>query len=171
MYDYSYSSITLRDAIKEEPQLLEAFVLNTQEQTTKFIDIFRAKWDMYDIGGETIELFKIFITNRFIVKKDYYQELIDEYETQFNYLDGRKTVTTYREDANTDSTDYDLPRKTGATGTATAKTNVDGELEWTRTLTGDVDVLEQKSKYMKFIRNLYEQFADEFKDCFSLIYG
>ncbi len=170
-YDYAYVTITLRDAIKEEPDLLENLVLKTQEQTNKFIKVFRAKWDLYEIGGETIELFKAFITNRFNLKIDYYQQMIDEYEKEFDYLDGRKTVTEYHETADTNSTDYDLPRSNGSAGKATTKTNVNGNLGWTRTLKGDEDVLELKERYLKFIRNLYENFAEEFKDCFALIYG
>ena len=170
-FDYSYSSITLRDAIKLVPTLLDDFELDTEEQTNKFIEVFRAKWDLYDIGGETIELFKSFIDNRFKLKKEYYQQLLNEYETEFNYLDGRKTTTAYYESVNTDNTNYDLPRKTGAEGTATTKENVNGTHNYTRTLTGDVDVLDLKSRYLKYIRNIYEDFAEDFKDCFSLIYG
>lgn len=171
MFDYSYSSITLRDAIVQEPTLLDEFVLETTEQTNMFKEIFRAKWDLYDIGGETIEIFKAFIDNRFALKKEYYQQLLNEYYDDFNYLDGRKTITSYSETVNTDNTNYDLPRKTGATGTATTKENVNGTHTYTRTLTGDVDMLDLKARYLKYIRNVYEDFANEFKDCFSLIYG
>ena len=65
MFDYSYSSITLRDAIVQEPILLDEFVLETTDQTNMFKEIFRAKWDLYDIGGETIEIFKAFICDMF----------------------------------------------------------------------------------------------------------
>lgn len=171
MFDYSYSSITLRDAIVQEPTLLDEFVLETTDQTNMFKEIFRAKWDLYDIGGETIEIFKAFIDNRFALKKEYYQQLLNEYYTDFNYLDGRYTQTEYHESANTDSTSFDLPRKTGATGTATTKENVNGSIGWVRTFKGDVDVLDLKARYLKYIRNVYEDFANEFKDCFSMIYG
>lgn len=170
-FDYAYVSITLRNAIELEPELLNDMQMKTPEQTNKFIEIFRARWDLYEIGGETIELFKSFIDERFKLKLGYYQQLIDEYEKEFNYLDGRKTTTTYHESANSDGTDYDLPRKPDAVAVATTKTNVNGNISWGRTLTGDEDVLELKTRYLKYIRNLYEEFVNEFKDCFAMIYG
>ena len=37
--------------------------------------------------------------------------------------------------------------------------------------TGNVNVVEQREKALKYIRNIYNQMCMEFKDCFSLIYA
>lgn len=171
MFKYSYSSITLKDAIKEEPTLLGGFVLDTPEQTQEFITVFRGMWDTYDIGGETISLFKEFITNRFNMNKPYYQELINVYLDELNYKDGKKAVIAYTGSMNSDDTDYDLPRKDGSSGKATSQIKKEGQIASTKTLTGDVDVVDLKSRYLKYLRNVYKEFAETFKDCFSLIYG
>ena len=75
----------------------------------------------------------------------------------FDYLDGRYTQTEYHESANTDSTSFDLPRKTGATGTATTKENVNGSIGWVRTFKGDVDVLDLKARYLKYMDLIFLQ--------------
>ena len=194
-YLYSYSSITLLDALKEDENLLENLVMETEEDTNEFINTFKAKYNLYDIAGETIPLFKLMIENRFNLKKKYYQDLLNEYNKEIDYLDGivesetiEDNTTDSGESSSTSNTEdndtiYDLPYKQTENMYATKKVNNirDGEVNNTSTSTknknitrekkGNVNILEQKIKYLKYIRNIYEEFVNEFKDCFSLIYG
>lgn len=192
---YSYSTITLYDALKIEENLLDNLILENQTQTDEFIKTFKARYNLYDIAGETIPMFKLMIENKFELKKKYYQELINEYEKEINYLDGiieSETISdntsnngTSSSSSNSTDTDtiYDLPYKQTENMYATKKVIGDrvGEVEnnstssktqtITRNKTGNINILEQKIKYLKYIRNIYEEFVNEFKDCFSLIYG
>ena len=43
--------------------------------------------------------------------------------------------------------------------------------ELTKTKTGNVNVLEQKMMYMKYIRDIYLEFVELFKTCFSMVYA
>lgn len=192
---YSYSSITLLDALKEDETLLDGFILSNEEQTINFKETFKSMYNLYDIGGETIGLFKLMIENRFNLKKRYYQDLLNEYNKEIDYLDGyveNETLIdsstdngTSSSSSNTNDNDtiYDLPYKQTENMYATKKNTGDRNSTLqntsentksknvTRNKKGSVNVLEQKIKYLKYIRNIYEEFAKEFKDCFVLVYG
>ena len=196
---YSYSSMTLHDVLIEEPTLLDDLVLETEIQTSLFKQAFISRYNLYDIGGETIPLFKLMIKGKFDLNKNYYQQLITEYVKSINYEDGYKEIETITEEndstgtSNQDSdgmntnkrTFYDLPYKQTSERYATTETiddntsnvNIQGTYSSndnkniTKTKTGNVNVLEQKIKYMKFIRDIYRDFVEVFRECFSLIYG
>lgn len=88
MYDYSVATITLHDLLEMNSNFLSIFNLEKNEQTEKFKNMFMARYDIYEIGGETIPLFKRYLENTFNMKKDYYQELINDYEDKIDYLNG-----------------------------------------------------------------------------------
>lgn len=88
MYDYSVATITLHDLLKMNENFLSIFNLEKSEQTEKFKKMFMSRYDIYEIGGETIPLFKRYLENTFNMKKDYYQELINDYENKIDYLNG-----------------------------------------------------------------------------------
>lgn len=192
---YSYCSITLYDALKQVPDLLSNLTMKTTEQTNMFLETFKSMYNLYDIAGETIPLFKLMIENRFNLKKTYYQKLIDEYEKEFDYMEGiveNETISDTTNDTGTSNststsgdndTIYDLPYKQTNTTYATKKlensrnsdlTNTsesNKQKDITRTKSGGVNTLEQKIKFLKYIRNIYEEFCKEFRDCFAIIYG
>lgn len=194
-YLYSYCTITLYDALKEDETLLDNLVLETEEQTNEFINTFKARYNLYDIAGETIPMFKLMLENRFNLKKKYYQDLINEYSKEIDYLQGIVETETISDETSNNGTSssssnatdtdtvYDLPYRQTENMYATKKVIGDriGEVEnnssssktqtITRNKTGNINILEQKIKYLKYIRNIYEEFVNEFKDCFSLIYG
>ena len=196
---YSYSTMTLYDVLIEDPTLLDDLQFETELQTSLFKQAFISRYNLYDIGGETIPLFKLMIKGKFDLNKNYYQQLINEYAKTINYEDGYKEIETINEEndstgtSNQDSegitankrTFYDLPYKQTNERYATNETfddntsNVNTQGRYssndnkniTKTRTGNVNVLEQKIKYMKFIRDIYRDFVEEFRECFSLIYG
>lgn len=195
MSDFAVCTMTLHDALKCDPEMLDFISLRTPEQTTKFTEMFKARWDIYEIGGETIELSKRFFANRFNQYKEYYQELIDDYENRINYLNGVIVTETHSENYSADgsigktdsatrnNTYTDLPNRTTVNNYATNKdetsesivTSQTYEDAHDKTLTisrnGDVNILDQKIKYQKYLRNVYLEFAERFKDCFALIYN
>lgn len=195
MSDYAVCTMTLHDALKVDPTLLDFVSLSTDEQIAKFKDMFKARWDIYEIGGETIPLSKRFFDNKFRQWKDYYQELINDYENKINYLNGIVSNETHTENytgdgtrgktdnANRNSTYVDLPNRTTTSNYATNKDDTSEEIissqtyedNHDRTLeiskTGDVNILDQKIKYQKYLRNVYLEFVERFADCFALIYN
>lgn len=196
---YAYSTMTLYDVLLKEPTLLDDFELETDLQTSLFKSAFIARYNIYEIGGETINYFKMMIKNRFDLNKNYYQQLINEYAKAINYEDGYVVNETITEDndstgtsnqatnslSNSKRTDYTLPYKQTNERYATNENvvdtdsdidtqntyNVNDNKNLVRSKTGNVNVLDQKIKYMKFIRDVYRDFVEIFKDCFSLIYG
>ena len=93
-FEYTYTSITLRDALKLDPTILNNLQMSTQERTTKLHNTFKAYYNSKSIAGETIELFKLWISDKFNVYKDYYEQLLDEYEKAINLDAGIVTTRT-----------------------------------------------------------------------------
>lgn len=161
-YLYTKYSITLHDLLLQEPDLLNFMILDTSAHTQEFIQMFIAYWDIYEICAETVESFKIILANTFAVHKNKYIELINAYETKINMLDG--VVIT--EIDNDTRVNYELPRS------ATNKIDVPNSKntnDKTRTTKGG-NVIELKKEYLKQIRNIYAEFANEFSDCFLHIF-
>lgn len=204
--DFAFYTTTLKDALEIDPDLFEHMTLDTTEHTNKFIDMFTARWDIYEIGGETVALFKRFIEDKFNTLKDVYIERLKTYEQEFNYLDGyvqkiKETTKTTNDNSlvsetegelsdSKDSEYYDLPNRQinsgngylskkdkigkSSTGTSTTTNTEDKTEDIIRNYekTGGVDILNQRIQYLnKYIRNIYLDFAEEFKSCFCLIYG
>lgn len=176
-----YTQVFL-DFLEDNPTFLDYFQLDTQEHTNKFKTMLAAKWGIYEIGGETVPLFEIYIHNKFNVIKDYYIELINAYETKIEMLDGNKEVIIETYDktdsgsGNSNNTFIALPNKREATEYPTNKDKNETEYEDTTTTTrnitrtGRINVIELKRDYMKLLRNVYEEFVDKFKECFIMIY-
>lgn len=85
MFDYSYTTLTLKDAINYDNTLLDNLNMDTNERTQKFKEMFMAMYRMKSIGAETVELFKIWIEDVFNQFKDYYIKKLDVYEDNFDY--------------------------------------------------------------------------------------
>lgn len=84
------ATIKLRDVLKLCPNALDILQMKTPEQTEKLLTVFKGKFNQYEIGGETIAQFIEFLKDVYDENIYYYQELIDVYEQQINYLDGYK---------------------------------------------------------------------------------
>lgn len=84
------ATIKLCDVLRICPNVLSVLQMKTQEQTEKLLSVFKGKFNQYEIGGETIIQFKDFISDVYYENINYYQELIDVYEQQIDFLDGYK---------------------------------------------------------------------------------
>ena len=85
------------------------------------------------------------------------------------------------------TTNYDLARTSNPVEKPTTKQSVSEAIQNTQnstinssgngsesiaeTITGDVNVIEQREKWIKFIRDLILDYCKEFKDCFALVYA
>ena len=179
---YAKYTILLYDLLQEEPTFLDFMELDTNEHTEKFKKIFIAKWSMYEIGGETSQQFKIFLKQDFDLHKDYYIEKINMYEKDFNLADGViSTISSSNANTKTGSvsnneTQYGLPNKETSNRYPTSKSdsnNTRNLLEndtFSQTIKGQLPTYEIKERALATIRNIYEEFAERFKDCFVLLY-
>lgn len=199
---YSYTTMTLLDAMKVKPDLLDNLEMNTQERTQAFKETFTSMYNTKSIGAETIELFQVWVENRFNELKRLYNSKLDIYEMNLNGDDGIKIIReTYGSNSNTyngsnnstttdtindTQTNIDLPRNATNTEYPTSKVKNDGtdtrqiygasestdsgSRSETQTIKGDVNVIDQRNKWLNFIRDLYREMCQEFKDCFAIIY-
>lgn len=184
---WSDTSITLMDALKQEPTLLDEMVLSNSLRTIKFRAMFKAVYGTKSIAGETIELFKIYITNTFNEYREYYEEKLDVYEKELNYDNGIVIHREHSDDGSssasmgnsTSNENYDLPNKTTegeyitdkSKGTSKTNSNDSYEKDIVEDVTGGVNVVEQRDKMLDYIRSIYKEFVDRFWDCFSVVYA
>lgn len=136
-------TITLDDALKIDSTLLDDIQMSTSQRTTELRNHIIAQWGIYEIAGETMQEFRVFIKYKFREYVEYYEKLLDAYETEIDWLDGDKetlstelhndgdstytptvettTVSTPR--VETTETITDLPRSTSSEDRPRAKTN------------------------------------------------
>lgn len=88
-------TMCLHDVLVLDPNLFDFVEMDTTEHSQKLIDMIKAKWNIYEISGETIPEFKLFMVNKFNQYKDYYIEKINAYEIQIRWLDGEINKDTY----------------------------------------------------------------------------
>lgn len=198
------------DAYALDPTLFDDMEMSTDERKNALVKMLKSKYNIYEIAGETLQEFKLFLTNKFNQWVFYYEQLLDAYEQEFDWKDGdvedvdmvytndATRVVTPRTQAKTTSTpgvintreDYDLPRSTSSENRPSSKTvttpsgqdvtiagSISGEDtiedDGTRTEKGKrgrVNLVEQREKYLKAVRNLYMDFAEKFKPCFLDMY-
>lgn len=203
-------TMCFKDVYEQYPTVLDDIQMSTDSRTELLVEMLKSRFDIYEIAGETISEFKLFITNKFKSYVKYYEEMLDAYEEEFDWklgnvdtlnladTDGNtRTVTpasvryAYTE-PRTDSTseDYDLPRQATSENRPSSKTvSRDSEVRVEtgyvsgndtivdtggKTHTGtrsNVNLVEQRTKFMSSVRNLYSEFADKFTPCFLQIYA
>lgn len=150
----AYMSISVRDAYIADPTLFDECVLNTEERTNRFKEMFLAQWGIYSIGSETIPMFKVWVTNTFKLHYKQYEELLDWQETQIEMLSGG----SYE-----DNTTYiDLPNRSTQGEYPTSKEK--------RSVTRTEPSIERKLLYKETIQNIMLDFVMEFKTCMCLVY-
>lgn len=148
---YTRYTITLKDLLDREPTFLDnIFVFSKEEQSNKFKKVFVGMYWNYEICGETINEFRLMLEGIFKTKVDYYQEMLDAYETQINMLDGVKSNALVE--------NIDLPNK------KTDKEYISSKVK--TTTSGGINVIELKKQYLNLLRNLYEDFSKDFMNCF-----
>lgn len=135
-------TICYKDVLEIAPDILDNIVWDTTEHTTKLKDMIYSKFFNYEISGETIQEFKLFMEAKFNQYKDYYAELLRTYEVSFDWRDGDVEIedletvtdgtkdftprTKYRETTTpgvvVTNEDYDLPRSSSSENHPSGKT-------------------------------------------------
>lgn len=200
---YSYTTQTLRNVLENNPDLLDNLVMSTTDRTNNFKDMFKAVYNEKSIGAETVNLFRLWIEDKFNEVKRFYEQKLDIYERELNGDDGKKISRSLAEMNNAqtattngltsatndtiNTTNYDLPRTSNPTEKPTTKQTMseaiqntqnstinssgNGSKSVTETITGDVNIIEQREKWLSYIRDIYRDMCKEFKDCFAIIYA
>lgn len=186
----SFYTMPLVDAIEiledAGTPLYEDWEWDSSVHLEKLKAMILAKFYNWEIAGETLQEFKLFMYYKFEEYKDYYAERLNAYETEINFLDGDKTtydLTTTTDMTKTDTPRakflterYDLPRSASSDSRPSEKAINGGESgvntsedEGTVAQTGTLkkgNPLELKKEYLDLIQNMYDQFAQKFRVCF-----
>lgn len=199
---YAVYTMQLVDALEIEPTLLYVFSfkkdsLHDQEfwdsQSEIFREIFKAHFYNYELGLETIPLFKEAIQNIFIIKETEYKERLNVWFQERNQLLTKYTkLDITRKDNFTGKYDYtgntsdttiitDLPNKNttkeypsekdNSTGTSGGSNNTNNTRTTTDSHVNNRELLDIKKEYMNLVRNIYLEFMEDFKTCFCLLWS
>ena len=195
---YAKYTETFNEFLKNNPTYLnDTISFGTTAQSTSLIEMITNVWNIYEISGETEDEFKIFFENTFNEFKDYYLDIINNYEKAFDYSTANKKVRILGETEGTKdngttartTTDsafnikYDLPNKPtteypsnkitdtdNATDNSQYSSTKDKTKSTTDTTTYSMEYIKLKNEYLKQIKSYYYEFAMKFKDCFIHIY-
>lgn len=195
---YAKYTQTFHDFLLETPNFLRNLIrLSSTDRSSKLINAIISEYNLYEIGGETDEMFKVMFTDVYNLWKDYYEERITAYEKEYDYTIGnkRRTLKTSNvtvegsQDNNGSSSNkhvnIELPNKQVTSsyegypndintdqGSDTAHKEYDAETNLSDEVTTifDDEFLDLKKKYLDQLRNIYLEFAKKFKECFILIY-
>ena len=135
-------TMCFKDVYTIKPSIFNDMMMSTTARTDKLIGMLKAKYDLYEISGETIQEFQLFLTNKFLQYVDYYEQLLNAYDAEFDWQDGdvetfdlteehddtstltprtkRETTVTPQNDATSD--EYDLPRSASAENRPSGRT-------------------------------------------------
>lgn len=160
--------------------------------------LFFSKWRFYEINDEDETTFVQCVQDTYNEHANYYLEVAKNYFKEYDYMTGAKRRVDRHDDSTRvgsdtgtvttdgDTKNYDLPNKVvnqqSEDGYLTDKTkdhntvtnnlqdysDTDYDSDITSYL--DNEILDLKRKYMTQIRNVINEFADKFKDCFLMIY-
>ena len=195
---YSKYTETFHDFLKDYPSFLKDIIkMSSEVREEKLKNALISEFNLYEIGGETEEMFGIMFEDTFNQWKDYYEERITAYEKQYDYTLGNRRRTLKKSSITTEGsqqgssvsdskhTDIELPNKEVSSSyegypNAISKDNnsdknqrtYDNEtnLDDEVTTIFDDEFLDLKRKYLEQLRNIYLEFARKFKECFILIY-
>lgn len=195
---YAKYTQTFHDFLKDNPTFLDDVItFEDNERKEKLKIALTSEFNLYEIGGETDEMFKIMFEDTFKQYKDYYNERITAYEKEYDYTLGNRRRTLKKSTINTEGnqngsnisnnkhTEIELPNKQvtssyeGYPNSITKDESQDNgvksydnktDLDDEVTTIFDDEFLDLKRKYMEQLRNIYLEFAKKFKECFILIY-
>lgn len=172
--------------------------LHNFDNTDNLYNHFISKYRYYEICCDDISVFLTVVSDVFNEHHDYYKQLLDTYNINLavdkltqktsNRTDNNSAISANDGYTNTDNThrEFDLPNKTISSddedGYLTGKDTTGNEVEFhngearTNTYISDNtsvdnrDFIRLKREYLAHIRDIYEDFTDEFYDCFLHIY-
>ncbi len=96
--------------------------------------------------------------------------------TTYNDADGGSVITSRYDLPNGESDGYLTGKDITSPTTTKHSTNSNSYLEGydkseNITTKGNVNVIDQREKAIKYIRNIYDEMCNEFKNCFALVYA
>lgn len=152
----------------------------------------------YECGSDDDDEMLQYMKDVFDEYRDYYYEIITNYQKEYNYALNNKRVTTKIDDLTIagsskvdsedkrSSVDYELPNKVideekfrstpsrinDNDGNAKQEKSYDNNTNRTSTHTVEFnnEFIDLKNKYMRQIRNVFHEFAMKFKECFYQVY-
>lgn len=194
---YAKYTQTFHDFLIDNPTFLNNIILSTADKTNKLRNAIITEYNLYEIGGETDDMFKVMFVDTFNKWKDYYEEKITAYEKQYDYTTGNRRTTTKTSTINTEGTqdsngssdnkhtEIELPNKQvtseydgypnaiskdESSDEGHKEYGVDTSVNDEVTTVFNDEFLDLKKKYLDQLRNIYLEFAYKFKSCFILIY-
>ena len=184
--------------ISDESVHLITTLMNTFGTSGELYNHVVARFRYYEICDEDEDIFVQCISDTFTEYKEYYTQRLTAYNNDISFTDILKRISsrtdgsTSHEEGSASGTgsgtnkEYNLPNKLidpqnengylsnkDTTDTSTSGSDErDRESEYTsETETKDNrDFISLKEQYLKHIRDIYEEFAEKFKDCFLHIY-
>lgn len=199
---YAVYTMQLVDALEIEPTLLDVFNFSKDplhdqafwdSQSETFKNIFKSRYYNYELGLETIPLFKEAIQNIFITKETEYKERLNVWFQERNQLITKyakldisrndKFIGTYSYSGyTTDKTIItDLPNKNttneypsekdNSTGSSDYNTNTNNFRYTNDSHVNNRELLDIKREYMNLVRNIYLEFMEDYKTCFCLLWS
>lgn len=170
MSDYPYSkyTITFKEFLETNMEwFTSTIVMSTPQRTAKLHKALISMWDTYELSGETIGEMKLFLKDTLDLHSQYYEDMLDGYDKEFDYADGIVKEVKYDDK----SINVDLPNKVVSPDDLFDYPNDARKNDANTTTTDNTLFLTMKRKYLQQIRNLYNEFAYKFKDCFIQIYS
>lgn len=140
--------------------------MSTDARTTALRKALEAMWGVYEISGETVGEMRTFLLNTLNEHIDYYEDMIDNYDKEYDYTTG---MTRENETVNKNLS-VELPNKKISEEDIYAYPDSADKSETTVKSTDNSLFLALKQRYLRQIRNLYNEFARRFFDCFIHIY-
>lgn len=130
MYNlYTRYTKTFRDFLVDNPDFLNDVIDDfiDLDHKEKLISHIKAKYNYYEIGGETDSEFYMFMKDTFDEYKDYYIQMISGYEDNISVMDLIKKEYTLTTQGDV-STDEQGTETTTNTGTNTREENINGSI-------------------------------------------
>lgn len=179
--------------------VLSSYEINMSEGYENLKQEILEKYRYYEICDSDISVFVQCMNDVFHQYKHEYIQLARNYYKEYNYEVGnrKRTIRKDTSESNRDSSSanvntvsdkrYDLPHKqvsdTEAKGYMTERSDTDNKDENASNVQSqasldsnvetiyDNEFLDLKRKYLNQIRNINDEFADKFSDCFIHIFG
>ena len=163
-YPYAKYTMTYQEVVALDATIPEVLSFGDDIKDKSIRDMVMDMYWNYEIAGETIGEFRNMLAHRFGTIRDYYNELIDAYQTKIDMLDGRKTVTTvdgtdkttesgkndYSNNGTTGSDSsgetlrYDLPRSSSTENRPSGKTSDTSNVDSSSSSSGNANFSSDK---------------------------
>lgn len=156
---------------ENNPTALEnIIVMSTTDRSNALISMLKAKYNVYEISAPNEALFIQYLKDTFNEYKDYYEELLDTYDKKYDIDDLNKRIVESEITPDLVEEHIDLPRSSATNNIPTTIDKSKGSSSTESTTTDMSTLISLKNQYMRQVRNIYNEFAIRFMDCFLHIY-